>query len=165
MIAVCQGRRGWARRPEPGHGFERLRGRGAHELMLFAVGFRLNLSAMQIGDGEEHLVIAPHQVSMMQMETLELLHLSVLGQLGIPRLAQKGFKIHNLFKAIIKFQAELVSRNMADFGDFQIGWVCLHFSFRVMRSGLLCFPSTKKSIQRRTMSSAFVLTSRLKSFS
>ncbi len=62
-------------------------------------------------------------------------------------------------QAVVEREANLVARDVFRFGDFQI-LDCrgFHFSFFVMISGLLCFLNTKKSTHRRTMSSAFALT-------
>ena len=62
---------------------------------------------MQIGNGENHVVIAPPQIAVVQPEALELPQLPILSEIGIARFAQERLKIHDAHRAVVERQTNL----------------------------------------------------------
>ena len=75
---------------------------------------------MQISDGENHFKIAPHQITVAQMEFFEIPKLAVFGGVGIHGLPQKRFKIHDANQPVVKSQTDFVAGDVFGVGDAQI---------------------------------------------
>lgn len=112
----------------------------------------IDLVKVEIHDGEAQVVVAPYQLTMLQTKCIETAFIEISPDVRVLGLAQKSPKIHFLYHAIIKAQLNLVFPGQR--GRDDIDYFCVHFSHRLMYSGLTGLCSTKKSIHLDTISSA-----------
>ena len=75
---------------------------------------------IQIHDWENHFVITPHHIALVQMETLEFPQLPILCEHRVLRPAQERLEIHDSLFPVVEDKPQLVASNACRFGDFEI---------------------------------------------
>jgi hypothetical protein len=68
-----------------------------------------NLPSIEVHDWENHFVVAPHQIPIVHVETLESSQLAILSQVGVLRPAQKRLEIREASRTIVENQTQFVA--------------------------------------------------------
>jgi hypothetical protein len=87
-----------------------------------------DFSPMQGGDGENHFVIAPHEIAIVDTKCFKLLHPAVLREHRVGGALEKRGEIHHALLAVIELEANLVTRHVASFFDAKIHGLLLDFT-------------------------------------
>ena len=95
-----------------------------------------NLAGVQIGDGENEVVVVPVDVATIERPVQEQFLVEILPDCGVVRLAEKRLEINDRHMSVVERDLQFVSTGVLDAGDFQVGCLGAHLSFLVMISVL-----------------------------
>src|SRR5215471_222785 len=111
--------------------------------------------AIQIHDRKDHLVVAPHEIAVFDVEAFEFFQIAEVRGVRVAGPGKERTEVNQANRVIIERQQQLVARNVFRFGHSKILWRSrVHLIRRVIISGWLRTLFTKKLIHRSTISSA-----------